>query len=101
MTVRGEVIGNLLLQDENGERRWSEAEQDLLGAVAERMAQTAEGLRLLDETQQRVTREQLVGEIMAQARETLDVKTVLQTATDDLYRVLKLEEVVIQLVADS
>ena len=101
LTVRGEVIGNLLLQDENGERRWSEAEQDLLGAVAERMAQTAEGLRLLDETQQRVTREQLVGEIMAQARETLDVKTVLQTATDDLYRVLKLEEVVIQLVADS
>ncbi|MCD4738533.1 MAG: GAF domain-containing protein, partial [Anaerolineae bacterium] len=100
LIVRGEVIGNLLLLDENGERRWSETERDLVVAVAERMAQTAEGLRLLDETQQRATREQLVGEIMAQARETLDVKTVLQTAADDLYRVLQLEEVVIQLVED-
>ena len=100
LTIRDAIIGNLILADEDGERRWSEEEQELVSAVASSMGQVAERLRLLDETQQKAAQEQLVGEIMTPARETLDVKSILQTATDDLYRLLELEEVVIKLVED-
>ncbi|MEA3310184.1 MAG: substrate-binding domain-containing protein [Chloroflexota bacterium] len=100
LTIRGEVIGNLLLLDDDGERRWSETEQELVSAVTERMAQIAESLRLLDETQRQATQERFMSEVMTRARETLDVKMVLQTAADNLYRTLDLEEVVIQLVED-
>ncbi len=96
ITLRGLVIGALGVHDENA-RQWTEEEIVLIEAVAERVALAAENLRLLDETQRRAAREQLVGEVTARVRETLDMETVLKVAAQELRRSLGLPEVVIRL----
>jgi GAF domain-containing protein len=96
ITLRGVVIGALGVHDENT-RQWTEEEIVLIEAVAERVALAAETLRLLDETQRRAAREQLVGEVTGRVRETLDMETVLKVAAQELRQSLGLPEVVIRL----
>ncbi len=100
ITLRGTVIGALGIHAEDGARRWSEDEIALVEAIAERVAQVAENLRLLDETQRRATRERLLAEVTSRIRETLDVDTVLQTAADEIYRALGLDRITIRLTTD-
>ena len=69
------------IHDEDETRHWTDDEIALVEAVAERMALAAENLRLVDETQRRATSEQLIGRITARMRASLDIDTVLQTAT--------------------
>jgi GAF domain-containing protein/CHASE3 domain sensor protein len=97
IAVRGKAIGVLGVCDDDPERRWSDDETDLVQAVAERMALAADNLRLVDETQRRAAHERLAGEVTARMRETLDLETVLKTAVEEMYRALKLDEVVIRL----
>ncbi len=97
VALRGAVIGALGIHDDDGARQWTESEIALVEAVAERMALAAENLRLLEETQHRAAREQLTGQVTARIRETLDVESVLETAVDEIYRVLGLERAVIRL----
>ena len=63
LTIRDEVIGVLGLQETDQTRKWLPEEVALVEAIAREMAQAAEGLRLLDETQQRAARERRVNEI--------------------------------------
>jgi PAS domain S-box-containing protein len=83
IALRGEVIGVLGVHDD-GVRQWTDGEVALIEAVAERMAQTAENLRLLDETQRRVQREQTLREITARVRGATDPDTVVRTALREL-----------------
>jgi PAS domain S-box-containing protein len=99
IVVRGATIGALGIHAEDGTRQWTEGEIALVEAVAERMAQVAENLRLLDETQHRAARERLTGEIAARIRETLDMEIILKTAAQEVRRALGLPELVIQLAA--
>jgi PAS domain S-box-containing protein len=83
VALRGEVIGVLGVHDD-GARQWTDGEIALVEAVAERMAQTAENLRLLDETQRRARREQTLREITARVRGSTDPDTIVRTALREL-----------------
>jgi PAS domain S-box-containing protein len=83
IALRGEVIGVLGVHDD-GARQWTDSEIALVEAVAERMAQTAENLRLLDETQRRARREQTLREITARVRGSSDPDTIVRTALREL-----------------
>jgi DNA-binding LacI/PurR family transcriptional regulator/GAF domain-containing protein len=83
IALRGEVIGVLGVHDD-GARQWTDGEVALIEAVAERMAQTAENLRLLDETQRRAQREQTLREITARVRGATDPDTIVRTALREL-----------------
>jgi DNA-binding LacI/PurR family transcriptional regulator/GAF domain-containing protein len=96
IALRGMVIGALGIHDE-ATRQWTEDEIALIEAIAERVALAAENLRLLDQTQRRAAREQLIGEVAGRVRETLDMETVLKVAAQELRRSLGLPEVVIRL----
>ena len=52
----------------------------MLEAVVDQLAQMAEGLRLLDETQERAGREQLIGQISDKLRSAPDLDTLMQVA---------------------
>jgi GAF domain-containing protein len=99
ITLRDQVIGVLGIHDEDGARQWTADEVALLEAVAERMGQTAETLRLLDETQRAASRERLTGNVAAQMRASLDVDTVLQTAVRAIGEALGLHDLTIELGA--
>jgi GAF domain-containing protein len=94
---RGVVIGALGIQADT-DREWTEDEIALVEAVIERIGLTAETLRLLDETQRRAAREQAIGEVTARIRETLDMETMLRTATGEIRQTLNLGDLVIRLL---
>ncbi len=85
--LRGEVIGNLVVQSPAG-NEWNEDQQDLIRAVAERVALSAENARLFDETTQRAERERLVSEITGKIRSHNDPQAMIETAMQELRNAL-------------
>ena len=81
--LRGEVIGNLVVHSPAG-GSWNEDQQDLIRAVAERVALSAENARLFDETTQRAERERLVSEITGKIRSHNDPQAMIETAINEL-----------------
>lgn len=65
--------------------------------LAGQAAVALESMRLLEETRRRAEREQLIGELSARMRASLDLEGVLRTATEEIYRALGLERVTIRL----
>jgi hypothetical protein len=99
--LRDEVIGVLGISREGNDRPWTNEERELVNAVVERLALSAERLRLLEETQQRAARERLVSDVSTQVRETLNIETILQTTVNELYERLGLEKVAVHLATDT
>jgi len=96
LTLRGQVIGAMGARWKEG-KAWSQDDLALIEATTDQLAQTIEGLRLLDETQRRAAQERLIGEITTRMRETLDMDTVLQTAARELEQAMTLHDVTIRL----
>lgn len=83
IALRGEVIGSLVVQSPS-ENQWNEDQLDLIRAVAERVALSAENARLFEETTARAERERLVSDITSKIRSHTDPQTMIQTAIDEL-----------------
>jgi GAF domain-containing protein len=98
VVLRDEVIGAIGVRREQA-AEWTAEDLAMAQAIVSQLSQTIEGLRLLDETRRRAARDRLVGEITARVRESLDVRTVLETAANELYEQLGLEKVIIHLSA--
>ena len=81
--LRGETIGNLIVQAPEG-RYWRQDQIDLIHAVADRVALSAENARLFDETSRRAERERLVTEITSKIRSTNDPEEMIKTALEEL-----------------
>jgi GAF domain-containing protein len=81
--LRGEPIGTLAVQvPETG--LVNEDHMDMIKAVAERVAISAENARLFEETNRRAERERLVTAITAKIRSTNNPDVMIQTALDEL-----------------
>lgn len=85
--LRGEVIGNLVVKSpaDNG---WNKDQQDLIKAVAERVALSAENARLFEETSKRAERERLVSEITGKIRSHNNPQAMIETAVNELKNAL-------------
>jgi GAF domain-containing protein len=85
--LRGETIGTLVVQSPSrGEI--SPDQFDLIKAVAERVAISAENARLFDETTRRAERERKVSDITSKIRSVNDPQTMIQTAIEELRNAL-------------
>jgi GAF domain-containing protein len=93
VTLRGEVIGALGLQEAEGRRQWTEDEIALIDAVADQMALAIENVRLLEETRQLAGWEQTLSDMTARFTRSLDTETLLQTAIQELGQLLQVDEV--------
>lgn len=83
IALRGETIGTLVVQSPSG-NPWNEDQLDLIRAVAERVALSAENARLFEETTARAEREKLVSDITSKIRSHTDPQSMIQTAIDEL-----------------
>jgi len=81
--LRGETIGSLMVKSPEGSN-WNQDQVDLINAVAERVALSAENARLFDETTRRAERERLVTEITSKIRSTNDPEEMIRTALEEL-----------------
>lgn len=85
--LRGETIGSLVVQSPSPDRL-NQEQIDLIKAVAERVALSAENARLFEETTRRAERERLVTDITGKIRSVNDPQTMIQTAMEELRRAL-------------
>lgn len=84
LTVRGEVIGVLGLQETDEQRVWSPEEIALIEAISEQLAQAAENIRLIDESQQQAAREKRVNEIGEKIRAAQSLEEALKIAVKEV-----------------
>lgn len=85
--LRGETIGNLVVQSPSADKL-NQDQLDLIKAVAERVALSAENARLFEETTRRAERERLVSDITGKIRSMNDPQTMVQTAIEELRKAL-------------
>jgi GAF domain-containing protein len=85
--LRGETIGTLVVQTPSA-ALLNQDQVDLIKAVAERVALSAENARLFEETTRRAERERLVSDITSKIRSVNDPQTMIQTAAEELRRAL-------------
>jgi GAF domain-containing protein/HAMP domain-containing protein len=76
---------------------WSDEEKNALSAVAAQVSAALETAALLEETQRRRLREQLINDITYQMRATMNPATVVQSGMRELGRALGATEVVVRL----
>ena len=85
--LRGETIGTLVVQSPSTDKL-NQEQIDLIKAVAERVALSAENARLFEETTRRAERERLVTDITGKIRSVNDPQSMIQTAMEELRRAL-------------
>lgn len=85
--LRGETIGTLVVQSP-ANATVNQDQIDLIKAVAERVAISAENARLFDETTRRAERERLVSDITGKIRSVNDPQSMIQTAMEELRKAL-------------
>lgn len=87
ISIRGETIGTLSVQVPHA-RTINDDQMDLVNAVAERVALSAENARLFEETTRRAERERLVSDITVKIRGTNDPEAMIKTALEELKQAL-------------
>jgi GAF domain-containing protein len=85
--LRGETIGTLVVQP-SLTVELNQDQIDLIKAVAERVALSAENARLFEETTRRAERERLVSDITGKIRSVNDPQLMIQTAMEELRKAL-------------
>jgi GAF domain-containing protein len=95
--LRGEALGVLGLHETDSGREWTDDEVALVEAVADQMALAIENARLLEETQGRAEREQLVGDITAKMQGANDMDMLMQNTIQELLTALNASHVAVHL----
>ncbi|HJR81165.1 MAG TPA: GAF domain-containing protein [Anaerolineales bacterium] len=93
--LRGEVIGSVNVRAPET-RKWEQDELDIVTAIIERAALALENARLLQESQRRAAKEAKIGEVTAKIGSSINIRNVLQTAVQELGRVIPGSEIIIQ-----
>jgi GAF domain-containing protein len=94
--VRDQVIGMLRFRKPEGQS-WTQDEVALLESMAVQLGLALEGAQLYQDAQRRAVREQLVAQISAEVRASLDPDTILKTSILELGRVLGAERATIEI----
>jgi GAF domain-containing protein len=94
--LRGEVIGTLNITAA-GQPEWDQDDIDISEAVAERVALALDNARLLESSQSQASRERTISEATSRIGASVNMRSVLQTAVEELGRILPGADIVIQL----
>jgi GAF domain-containing protein/HAMP domain-containing protein len=86
--VRGHVVGVLDTYKPEDAGRWTSEEIATLEEITEQLGAALESARLYQDTQRRAARERLTREITDELRRATSAEGVVQTAVDELFRVL-------------
>jgi len=100
MLYGGDVVGAIIVQDIQQEKRFNEDDQRLLMALASQVAVVVHNARLLEETRQQALQERLLNEITAKIRRSPDIQSILKTTANELGAALGLRRARIQIGFD-
>lgn len=100
VAVQQEIVGQLAVQTDP-ERPLSAEEQTLLNAIAEQMASALDRARLFEDTRRSAARDQIISELSAQMRTSLDIDQVLQNAVREMVSTLNFARVEVRLSGED
>ena len=93
---QAQVVGVLGVLD-TPENPLTDDERVLLAALAEQVAVALDRARLFEDTRRNAAREQVVGELSARMRESMDIDAVLQTTVREILGTLDFASVEVRL----
>ncbi len=96
ISLRGETIGTLSVQIPKNEH-FSSDQSDLIKAVAERVALSAENARLFEETTRRAEQERIIADITAKIGASVRTESILRTTAAELSQLLEDADIFINL----
>ena len=99
--LRGKVIGVMHLNTTQGNYKLTEDDADIAEAVAERLSLAIETATLLQSTQHRADLERITTNITSKISSSARFETILQTAAQELSRVLGGSDVIVQIEPDA
>lgn len=99
--LQGVGVGHLQMYPSDPQRTWSDSELAFVQAVLDQVAQAADNLRLLNETQERAGREQLVARIAERMRSAPDMDSLMQITVTELSKVLGPSRTFVRLGAEQ
>lgn len=88
LMVGEQLVGVMVAQDLQRERRFGDDDVALLSTVAGQMATAIQNARLLEEVQRTARRERLIHEISTKVRQAPDIESVLETTAREVGRAL-------------
>ena len=91
ITLRGQKIGSISLVRRNNVV-WKKLDEDLVLDVATQAGLAVDNIRLLEEATDRAKQEQIVGELAFRFSQSLDIDSLLQTATREFGQLPGVEE---------
>jgi GAF domain-containing protein/uncharacterized membrane protein affecting hemolysin expression len=97
LTVRGLVIGSVDAHKPDGTEDWSPEEVALLGTLVDQLEVALDSARLYQDTQRRAVRDRMIADATGRMRETLEMESVIRSATEEIVRVLDLAAVDLRL----
>ncbi len=103
INLRNQTIGALQLHAAGGDddQTWTDDDLTVIETVVNQLAETAENLRLFEETRQRAGREQTIREITERMRATTSLEELVKTATEALGERLSAGHALIELGLDA
>ncbi len=100
VAVQQEIVGQLAVQTDPTHPLSAE-ERMLLDAIAEQVASALDRARLFEDTRRSAARDQIIGELSAQMRTSLDIDQVLQNAVREMVSALNFARVEVRLSGEE
>lgn len=101
VTLRGVSIGTLDINLGKKPAEYTQEEIEIIQATADRIALALESARLLEDSQKRASKEQVIGEVSSKISSSINLENILQTALREMGRILPGAEISIQVENDS
>ncbi|HNF93080.1 MAG TPA: GAF domain-containing protein, partial [Anaerolineales bacterium] len=98
LTVLGQVIGVIGLEQEDPSKQWSNEQIAIAHAAANRAALTLENARLFEESNRRAIKESTIFAATNRVGSAVSMENILQTAAEELEKVLNDSEITIQFI---
>jgi len=99
--LRGQVIGVIRVVAPETPRNWSSDEVTLTEIISERLSLALENARLVQESQSRAAKEQVISEVTSRISSSINLKNILQTAVEELGNAIPGSEVLIKLQGNN
>lgn len=96
INIRGKSLGTLKIRQTGRDHSWSDSETRVYQSIVDRISFALENARLYQDAQRRASKERVIGEITTKVSSSVNMDNILQTAVEELGRVLPGSEVVIQ-----
>ena len=93
----GRVIGNIRARKRLNQEEWSPEDVSVIESLVEQLGLALDSARLYQETQMAAHREAVISDVTTKIRETLDLETIVKTASEEIRKALDLPEVTIHL----